>query len=81
MLVNNIIIIHSNTSYYFNEAFTFDKLIEKYNLPRVNYVEKLEGLIKEIWGNLKKEEYETIGLVNETEIIRSVTKYSKVTSK
>nr|EKV1033483.1 hypothetical protein [Citrobacter freundii] len=47
-----------------------------------NYVEELESLIKEIWGGFdEKEEYEKIGVVNETEILRSVTKYSKVTSK
>lgn len=82
MLVNNIIIINSKTSYYFNDEFTFEKLIEKFNLPRVSYVEKLEGLIKETWGEFEEnEDYETIGLVDGTEIIRSVTKYSKVTSK
>ncbi|HDS7137432.1 TPA: hypothetical protein QH369_004272, partial [Klebsiella aerogenes] len=56
--------------------------IEKFNIPRVSYVEKLEGLIKETWGEFEEsEDYETIGLVDGTEIIRSVTKYSKITSK
>ncbi|EPK4365737.1 HD domain-containing protein [Citrobacter freundii] len=82
ILEDNVIIIHSNSIYYLNETFTFDKVITKYNLPRINYVEELESLIKEIWGGFdEKEEYEKIGVVNETEILRSVTKYSKVTSK
>ncbi|WP_205418913.1 hypothetical protein, partial [Enterobacter hormaechei] len=52
------------------------------HLPRVSYAEKLEDLIKEIWGDFEeKEEYEVIGLVNNTEIMRRVTKYSKVTFK
>ncbi|OBX15025.1 hypothetical protein BA726_18460 [Klebsiella pneumoniae] len=81
-LVNNILIINSNLSYYLHSEFTFEKLIEKFNLPSINYVEKLEGLIKEIWGDFEENrDYETIGLVNGTEIIRSVTKYSKFTSK
>ncbi|HDT1880472.1 TPA: hypothetical protein QHQ50_003303, partial [Enterobacter hormaechei subsp. steigerwaltii] len=82
MLENNVIVSHSNSVYHFHEAFTFDKVIEKYNLPRVSYAEKLEDLIKEIWGDFEeKEEYEVIGLVNNTEIMRRVTKYSKVTFK
>lgn len=78
MLEKNVIISHSNSIYYFNEAFTFDKIIASYNLPRISYEEKLEVLIKEIWGEFdEKDEYKTIGSVNNNEIIRYVKKYSK----